>query len=424
MPSSAGEPYAEGAHLVATARVTLRAEPSVRASRLGTLRVDEMVSVSKRSEQSFELQERRAYWYRVERRGGMRGWVYGAYLAPDTGTLMGQSRSGSMTGFEPIDTHLIAGLLAARKFVVPERFKALVIRIDPVSGSEASRFYPFSYKDTYLHRENWWPASTVKLFAAIAALEKSRRLGIEPGAKLTFDYTTEVSPEPVTKPLNYLVRRALIQSNNQAFDQLVEWVGFHTLNDRFLTAGNGLAQTTLLRAYTRRHMYPELNRGSNRLSPPITVAAKGRVMKLPSERGDGAYNCPNQGNCTTLWDLAEALRRVMLHESLPAAERFALGADELRLLRKALGTRRSRGNPVVDALRNAFGDRIVGLYHKPGYAGKWMSDVVFVDLGPAQAGWLVALANDPGRSSLDEGASHVAALMASGALDVPDTKAP
>lgn len=329
--------------------------------------------------------------------------------------LLATALAGAGPPATPPDAAPLSERLPAAGAPLPEGFKALVVALPPVgdgarAGAPTARF---DYRNTAADRGDWWPASTVKLFAAIAALEATHRLGLPPTARATFHWDED---RERTLRVNFLVRQALVPSNNLCFDLLVELVGCAAINDGFLTAANGLGDTTLLRSYAGRVRHPELGTGTHRWSPAVTLRGGGRVIALPARHDEAPRDCPGEGNCTTLADLAEALRRVMLHEELPPAQRFALGEAELKVLRDALGAPRRRGNGVVDGLRRGFG-RGLRVWHKPGYAQGWFSDVVFVTHRRSGRRWIVALAGHGGRGVLDGPARAVGALLRQGALD-------
>ena len=336
--------------------------------------------------------------------------------------------------FAELDTTTLTRLLKERGFAPKRKFKALVIRIRPVKGPDGAttgwRYEPYDHAGSSRHWKRWWPASAVKIFAAVAALQKTRELGFSPRAKATYHYPPRVvvpgeepprrdpNDGPVTVSVERLVRKALIPSDNLAFDRLVELVGFDEINRRFFSRRHGFRRTVLLRSYAHRVVDPETERGIFGHSPPILLREDKRRKRLRERHARRTYRCPDQGNCTSLRELAETMRRVMMHEHLPEDERFALGPEELALLREALSTKRPRGNGVVDNLRAGFGEAgaSLQLYHKPGYALRWFSDNVFVYRPDTDERWLVAMANHPGRDSCDEAARHIGALLAEGRL--------
>ncbi len=310
----------------------------------------------------------------------------------------------------PLDSEMLPRLLTESGYVPPDTFKALVIEIEKNKKGEFV-YHRFDYRGTSSDRDDWWPASTVKLYAAIAAMEKLRWHGFPPEAELTFGY----EDEPETVVFKKLVERAITDSKNPEFDKLVEIVGFRRLNKHFLSEKNGFNKTVMLRSYSHRVLYEDTGHGSNRHSPKIIITHKKRKKVLKEQTGTGEYDCPDQGNCTTLGELAETMRRVMMHETLKKEERFALGKKEILVLRKALKGKHARGG-VADGLREAFKGRKIEIYHKGGYADKWFSDNIFLHVKDTDERWILALANRPGRDSLNEAALHVAKLIASGEL--------
>jgi hypothetical protein len=311
-----------------------------------------------------------------------------------------------------IDSDSLPRLLADQGFVPPDGFKALVVEVVPgTDGAFTNRY--FDYSGTSADRENWWPASNIKIFAAVAALEVMKKRGFTPRAKVTFEY----DEKPVTRTVQWLVRQAITPSNNVAFDQLVEIVGFDAINAWFQQTG--LVHTVLRRGYSHRVMDPEFNVGTLRENPRIVLDENGRQEVIPARHGISNPDCPNNGNCTTLQDLADILRRVMLHESLPACERFDLDGRQLALLRSALEAPRPRGLGVVNGLKEAFGSLKVRCFHKPGFAMNWFSDAVFVlcpDGMNLTRRWIVVMAGLGGRDVIDDAARRVGALIASGRL--------
>lgn len=326
--------------------------------------------------------------------------------------LIGLCLISSARAESKVDGVSLPTLLSQQGFIPPEGFKALVVVLPERGSQDPARVY--DWRGTSDDRDDWWPASSVKLFAAVAALETTHRLGFGPRTQVTFEY-----PEgPVTLRLDRIVKDALIPSNNLAFDRLVEIAGFDALHRDFFSKKHGLQNTVLLRGYGGRIKDPVTQSGTNLNSPPITLSFGKKQKQLPERNGKPRGTCPEQGNCTSLAELAETLRRVMLHDELPETERFDLGPDELALLHSALGATRPRGENIVDGLRAGFGlERPVTLHHKAGFALKWMSDAVLVEETATGKRYVVALAGFPGRESLDQAALLIGKLLAQGAFD-------
>ncbi len=314
-----------------------------------------------------------------------------------------------------VDTERLGELLKVRGVDVGPDFKALVVVILEQPGCGLV-YRTYDHNGTSAETESWWPASTVKLLAAVAALERLHQWGFSPAASVTFHYA-EAEGGEVSQTVTDIVRAAIIPSDNTAFDRLVEIAGYEWLNDLFLSDANGLGASVLQRGYGGRHRYADSGRGSLRNAPKITLSEGQKRRTLPATQSRKSYPCPDQGNCVPLRDLSDCLRRVMLHEQLPETERFKLSPEQLAMLRLALSAQRDRGLGVVNGLKEAFGPNRLVLHHKAGYALQWFSDNVFVHDRQTGRRWLVALANRPGREALDQISIHVGVILRDGLLE-------
>ena len=297
----------------------------------------------------------------------------------------------------------LGALLAADGAPVPAQLKALVTVYGPADVK--GRRYAVRHTAT---DATWWPASTIKIFAAVAALESAHAEGVGLRALLSFDRGTR---KPYVRRLDWLVQQAITHSSNLAYDRLVQFVGSDALHQDLLGPDRGLSHTAL--------QVPYSSNVSNLLSsPPITIIEGKRRIIRPARSSDGVTRCAT-GTCSTLNDLTEIMRRVLLDARLTPNERLRMSPKALQGLRNALAGKRARGQEVVQAVRTAFGRRRVRVYHKPGYYPDWRSDIVGVHEPATDTTWIIALANSGGRKALNEPAKRIARLMAAGKLPPP-----
>ncbi len=407
--------------MTATSRLNLRAGPGIEHPVSGALSEGEPVTVLGWDPNLQTIGGRTGRWARVRRENGHMGWVFGAFLtsdavspspgppkaaAPASPNSEPSPEDAPVSHILEVNTDILPRLLAARGYTPADTFKAIVIEI--VHDADGSyTYYPMDYKGTSLDRDNWWPASTVKIYAATAALEMLHALGFDPlKTEITYDY----EDEPVTQSFEEILRRAITDSKNAEFDRLVDLVGSRRLNRYFLVPEKGILNTVMLRCYSGRTPNPETGHCSNRVSPSLTIRSGDKQKTLPVRTNTDELICENEGNCTTLRDLTEVNRRVMMHETLPKKERYRLGEKELALLRSAMSTNVKGG--VADGIRFIFKGRKIELFHKGGYADHWITDNMFVRLTDTGEQWIIGMTDRPGREALNEVTKIIAGLIA------------
>ncbi len=324
----------------------------------------------------------------------------------------GEPVEGASVASASVDHDTLPDLMRRRGFDPPRRFKAAIIEITFDRGRQnVVSERRFDYAGTGGESEGWNPASSVKLFAAVAAMQRMNELGFTGEARVTFHGRREY-----TATLDEVIGAALGPSDNIAYNRLVQFVGFDALNRDFLSRSNGFRSTVLRRPYARSTWMEMGGSSSFRDTPALTISEGGRTREIPERRGSHDVTCGGSA-CTTLLDLAECMRRLMLQEQVPAHLSYDLPRRDLLTVRAALHPDRERGEEVVGQLGLSFGANAV-FFHKAGYSGEWYSDVVYI-YDPANyttQAWVVALAAHPGRESLNDAARIIGEIIASGAL--------
>jgi LysM repeat protein len=308
-----------------------------------------------------------------------------------------------------VDTEVLSRLMDERGFRAPREFKAIVVEV--TFNAERTRVIGerrFGYRNT-ADDVDWNPASSIKLFAAVAALQYARDLGFTTDAQLTFRSNRER-----TFSLDELVAEAIGPSNNIAYNRLVQFVGYDQLNGQFLSRSNGLAHTAIRRPYARNEWMSQGESSSLRDSPAIELAEAGRRHSIPEREGSVATSCGGAA-CTSVADLAELMRRLMLQEQLRPQDSFNLPPVDLIPLRVTMRTDRRRGDEVVDALARDF-PAGTNFYHKAGFSNDWYSDNVYIYDTTRPYAWIVTMAGYPGRESLTSAAGIIGDIIASGDL--------
>ena len=276
--------------------------------------------------------------------------------------------------------HDTAGLGRVLAHPAAYRLQVLYTR---VRRDAAGRPHFRSYRYRLRPREYFYPASTVKLAAAALALEKLRALraqvpSLGPESVMLTDAsfagqtgaqrdTSAASGRPSVA--NY-VRKALLVSDNDAFNRLYEFVGPAELNA-------GLARLGLRRSRLLHRLSVGDQEPASRHTNPIAFFAdtaatqvlyrqpaafySGAWPKAPRRQpsigrahlsGDQLVNTPldfSQKNAFSLPDLQQMLRAVLFPETVPSARRLRLAPDDYALLRQALSQLpRESGRPRYD----------------------------------------------------------------------------
>lgn len=314
-------------------------------------------------------------------------------------------------GKAKLDSKTLPELLRKRGFRKPHGFKALVIEftLDP-SRTKVVAERPFDYNGTSRAADDWNPASTIKLFSAISALELVHSKGLRPQVEATFfDFGGK---KKRSHKVSELVHASIVDSDNLAHNRLVQLAGYDRLNGDFLSPRRGVVRSAIHKPYEKSRWVPLTGQELLKDSPKIVLGGGKKARTLPERKGKGDYTCRGSSACTTLADLAEAMRRMMLHEQLPKGETYRLSLAELRVLRHALKEGRKRGMGVVDNLLKAFKQDEVVFFHKPGFSEDWVSDIIYVYKRSSRRRWIVAIAGHGGREVLNSAARALGQILA------------
>ena len=241
---------------------------------------------------------------------------------------------------EPVDDTTLEEALAGAGVELPDGSSVYAVRLEADGTSTA---YEAGEGAEYA---DFWPASSVKLLAAVGALEYLSDLGFTGDARITMERDTFTVAD--------VYEAAVADSSNEAYDRLLKIAGVDWLNEEFLTPANGFGDTVIQRSYT----------GWGVDSPAMTIVEDGRRLIVPARPASGVDGCEDDdGNCSTLLELTESVRRVTLDAELPEAERFDIAATDIAGLTDALLAAEGFLEPAVSEV---LGEETL-VYNKPGY---------------------------------------------------------
>jgi hypothetical protein len=296
------------------------------------------------------------------------------------------------------------GCLAVAQASEPKSLDAALDAVGPgikkwaavcVVTSQADGKHSFTWHDyrNTADATDFWPASTIKLYPAIAALELINERGFATeSATVTFErgrpdgkWTLDCS-RTMTEMLSEVFRR----SSNEDYTLLLRMVGIDGINTRFLTPERGFPHSALMRGYVlaRPHVYKKEEpqritlRDATGRNEVIEHTWSGH--SYAQDRGVAVFDVKT-GNLTSPRELGECLKRVLFHEELPEAERYRLTPEQLEYLRKGrdgffgLETKGKDSGPIAweSGVEKVFPK--ARFFHKCGTIGSYALEVAYVD---------------------------------------------
>ena len=260
---------------------------------------------------------------------------------------------------------LVKGLSPAGQAIInhPDTFRLQIIytKIDrDAKNNPTFTNYYFNFDNNLYFN----PASTVKMPLAFLSLEKFNtigKVGIDKYTPMLFDstYSGQVklhhdsSAENHLPSIAHFIKKALLVSDNDAYNRMYQFIGQKTINQSL--RDKGYQNTRIIRQFTG--FSEEQNRHTNQirflnkngkviyLQPPAYSDMKfdfSRVIKVGRghlNRNDSLVNEPidfTKANIVSLEDLHLMLRAVMFPSSVPEKSRFRLTADDYDFLYRFL----------------------------------------------------------------------------------------
>jgi hypothetical protein len=259
-----------------------------------------------------------------------------------------------------------------------------------VSGSPSFAWHDYRESGG---RTDFWPASTIKVYAVVAALELLTERGFPLDTVVSFEHKEkdDVWVLDVARTVREMVSEVFRRSSNEDYTLLLRMVGIDRINTRFLIPARGFEHSALMRGYvtSRPWVYlrdePQrvrLRSGDGLQSEAHEHSWSGRSYS--EERGATVIDSKT-GNVTSTRELADCLRRILFHEFLPESDRYRLTPDQLAFLRHGgrgltgLETRNVESGPNAwtGAVESVFPK--ARFYHKCGLISNQALEVAAVD---------------------------------------------
>jgi hypothetical protein len=246
------------------------------------------------------------------------------------------------------DRTSLRDLLIANGYAPPP--DTMIFATQIIDGLGQPAFIHYSLDDTaFLHsHRQFWPASMIKIWAAVGALITLNSFGLDSQTQLMFADNYG--------PFQGNAADLFRQLNNTSYDRLMLIAGMAQINNPKLRERFGLKQLILQCGYGKS--------SDISLSPPIQFRhrhkRRWRRGTIPERKSKSRFQeCPAKTNCTNFSEIQDVLRRIMLHEQLPAAERFPVADSDMVLLRRALRRRKHKiwmaAEQVLGSKTKAYG---------------------------------------------------------------------
>lgn len=191
-------------------------------------------------------------------------------------------------------------------------------------------------------RSDFWPASTIKLHAAIGALERLNELEMPLDSVAIFEHREDGRwVLDCARGMREMLSEVFRRSSNEDYTLLLRLTGIDWLNTQLLSAERGFARTALMRGYVLGRPYGYVREEPQRVTLRSADGSRTRVIEhvwsgrsYSEEKGATVIDA-RTGNVSTPRELAHCLRRVLHHEESP--DRFRLSDEQVAFLRRGGG---------------------------------------------------------------------------------------
>ena len=209
----------------------------------------------------------------------------------------------------------------------------------------------------------FYPASSIKLPAALVALEKMAALSVpnlnrDTPLKIKISHNSQTavdvdnSAHKGQPTLAHYIRKLFVVSDNDAYDRLYEWVGQHCLNETLWAKGyldirltHRLSQPMSLEnnRYTNEFVFyvedGEIFRQPSQFSKEI-FSVTSPILKGVGEVVDGVFKKKPKDfsglNMVSVRILQDLMKAIVMPECLPVDRRFAISPVDRRFLLKVM----------------------------------------------------------------------------------------
>lgn len=237
---------------------------------------------------------------------------------------------------------------------------------------------------------DFWPASTIKLYTVLAGLEYLNELGMPTDSSLSFYRQVDDRWRLDTaRTMREMISEVFRRSSNEDYTLLLRFLGIDRMNTQFLIPQRGFPRSALMRDYVTYRPIVYENEEPQKIL--IMSSSGDRMASVEhtwtgisyAEKRGATVLSSTTGNCTSTYELANCVRRLMWHETIPVEERFKLTPEQIDFVRHG-------GQGLVgfeNRLAGAYGWEDSGeavfpkarFYHKAGLISTYSLDAAYYD---------------------------------------------
>lgn len=285
-------------------------------------------------------------------------------------------------------------------------------------------FEAHGYSDTAT-RNDFWPASTIKVYPVTAALMILKAQGFSLDAAASFYHAPEGQEGQwvldTTMTFREMIFDTFTCSSNETYTLLLRFAGLDWLAQEFFTVEHGFSDTALMRGYVTGRPWAYVRAEPQRIVVEEDERSFERVhtwsgISYADLAGCTIYNSGGTGNCTSPADMSEHMRRVMFHERLDESQRYDVRVEDLDWVRY--------GDEVAPVMNNTAACGSAGwegvsrvmpdadFYHKGGRVSDYRLDIQYVEEPNTGLRYITFLGTDTGANPPLATLSEAVARMA------------
>ena len=253
---------------------------------------------------------------------------------------------------------------------------------------------------------DFWPASAIKVYTAIAALVLLAEYDLSLDAEATFYHRAGGSwVEDTTRSVREFIHGSVNCSSNSDYTLALRLAGIDWLNTEFLTPDRGFAETALMVGYVDSRPHRYIQDEDQRIvlvdgAKTVTREHSWSGHSYSNDVGCVVYNGDSIANCSSPRDMTTHMARLVQHELLPEAQRFALRQSDLDwFLYDALDNTATCGGAGWEGVQRVFPD--ADFFRKGGLVADYKIDLHYVRDQASGTEYVAAIAlDDTGGSTM------------------------